>query len=66
MRKNFKMLTRDGKTYILKYEVGLFGPGWNSVATFSAECKAECNRIVTLMNECDNKTHKDDDRERYS
>ncbi len=63
MRKNFKLLARHGKVYLLKYEVGLFGPCWNSMATFDENCKTECKRIVALLNECDRKTNKDDDGE---
>lgn len=66
MRKNFKLLVRHGTVYILKYEFGLFGPDWTSIATFSEECKDECKRIVTLLNECDCKTNKDDDKGRDS
>lgn len=66
MRKNFKLLVRHGNVYILKYDVGLFGADWNPVATFSEECKPECKRIVALLNECDRKTNKNDDRERDS
>lgn len=66
MRKNFKMLTRHGNVYILKYEIGLFGPDWSSIVSFNEECNSECKRIVQLLNECDRKTNKDndDDRER--
>lgn len=64
MRKNFKLLIRHGNVYILKYDVGLFGPDWSSIASFSEDCKSECKRIVALMNECDRKTNKEDDRER--
>ncbi len=63
MRKNFKLHVRNGNVYILKYEAGLFGPDWNSIARFSEECKPECKRIVALLNECDRKTNNDDDRE---
>lgn len=64
MRKNFKMLVRHGTVYLLKYEIGLFGPDWSSIASFSEECKPECKRIVQLLNECDCKTNKDNDNDR--
>lgn len=68
MRKNFKMLTRNGRIHILRYEVGLFGPGWGSMVSFTEGCKDDCKRIVTLLNKCDIITKKgnDDDRERDS
>ncbi len=66
VRKNFKMLVRFGKIYILKYDIGLFESGWNSIAAFNEDCKSECARIVALLNECDRKTNKDNDEERDS
>lgn len=64
MKKQFKMLTRHGNVYLLKYEIGLFGHCWSTVARFSEDCKAECKRIVALLNECDRKTNKDNDNDR--
>ncbi len=63
MKKKFKMLVRHGNIYIIKYEAGLFGPDWSSIAKFSEKCKPECQRIVALLNECDRKTNNGDDRE---
>ena len=40
MRKNFKMLVRHGTVYLLKYEIGLFGPDWSSIASFSEGLQA--------------------------
>lgn len=66
MRKNFKLLIRAGKVYILKKEIGLFGPGWSTISSFHEDCKPECKRIVALLNECDLKTNNENDRERDS
>lgn len=66
MKKNFKLLIKHGSIYILKNEVGIFGPAWNIVAKFSEQCISESKRIVALLNECDIKTNKDNDRERDS
>ncbi len=68
MRKNFKMIIRKGRVHILRYEVGLFGPGWGCMVSFTEDCTDDCKRIVALLNKCDNITQKenDNDRERDS
>lgn len=63
------MLNRNGKVYILHWEVEgkIFGPEWDSIAAFDDKDSnsARCKTIVQLMNECDRRTnHPDNDNQR--
>lgn len=67
MKKRFKLLERQGKIHILRWEADckLFGPEWDCIARFDNKelNKERCKQIIKLMNECDKHTdHNDDDR----
>ena len=58
MKKRFKLLKRDSRILILRWETDgvLFGPDWQCIASFAnAEPHQEerVNTIVRLLNECD-------------
>ncbi len=69
MKKQYKLLSKNGKILILHWaEDGkLFGSDWEHIASFVStdENKLRCKKIVQLMNECNTLTdHPDDDNQR--
>lgn len=57
MKKRFKLLHRNGKIHILKWETDgkLFGPEWECIATFDNvhSNQERVKAIIQLMNLCD-------------
>lgn len=53
--KHFKLLQRNGRVYILKYSIGLFGSQYEPIASFEGQPKNvdRCKQIVKLLNQCD-------------
>lgn len=57
MKKRYKLLAKFGKIHILRWVTDgvLFGPGWESVATFNdvGSNLERCKKLIRIMNECD-------------
>ena len=68
MKKQYKLLNKNGTIYLLRWAVNgvLFGPRWESIAGFGNPNGniERCKTIVRLMNECDKHTNSQEyDRE---
>lgn len=58
MKNVFRHRTRDGRIYIVKKGVGLFGPRLVTIASFDANDgnKERVRQIVLQLNECERRT----------
>lgn len=54
MKKYFKWLRKDGRVYLLRRTVCLFGEQWECFGDFedSGENSLRCQQITKLLNEC--------------
>lgn len=57
MKNRYKLVAKNGKSYILKFTVGLFGEQWETIASFVG-CENECKQIVQQLNKCDKLSQK--------
>lgn len=57
MKKKYRLITKNGKSYIQRLSLGLFGEQWETIAAFIG-CENESKQIVQQLNHCERLSQK--------